>query len=112
MNRMLKLIFMLILTVALGRVTAQEVEIKKSADVIVLQGKSFYLHTVLPGQTLFAICKAYEVNVEAVKELNKKGDVALRLYEVLRIPYVEPFGQMLGFPEPSLFAICLVPKGW
>ena len=53
MNRMLKLIFMVILTVALGRVTAQEVEIKKSADVIVLQGKSFYLHTVLPGQTLF-----------------------------------------------------------
>ena len=57
---------MVILTVALGRVTAQEVEIKKSADVIVLQGKSFYLHTVLPGQTLFAICKAYEVNVEDI----------------------------------------------
>ena len=93
MNRMLKLIFMAIFVVAIGRVTAQEVEIKKSADVIVLQGKSFYLHTVLPGQTLFAICKAYEVNIEAVKELNKKGDDALRLYEVLRIPYVEPFVQ-------------------
>lgn len=27
-------------------------------------------------------------------------------------PYVEPFDQMLGFCEPSLFAICDVPKGW
>ena len=72
---------------------SQEVEISKSQDIIVLQGKSYYLHTVMPGQTLFSICKAYGVNVADVRVLNNKTDNSLRLYEVLRIPYIEPFVQ-------------------
>lgn len=93
---MLRFVFVILLLWLCGEVAAQGVAIPKSTDVIVLQGKSYYLHTVQPGQTLYSICKAYGVDVETVKALNHKKDNNLGLYEVLNIPYVEPYVQQDG----------------
>lgn len=87
------LLLFCILSMAAG-MQAQEHTVKKSSDIVVIRGKSFYLHTVEAGQTLFSISKAYEVEVEELKKLNDKKDNTLSLYEVLRIPYVEPFVQI------------------
>ena len=46
-----------------------------------------------PGQTLYSICKAYGANIDEVKSLNDKKDNALSLYEVLKVPYTDPFVQ-------------------
>lgn len=72
-------------------VAGQGVAIQKSTDIVVIRGKSYYLHTVEPGQTLFSVCKAYGANLEEVKAMNNKKDNNLALYEVLKIPYVEPY---------------------
>ena len=93
---MLRFVFVILLLWLCGEVAAQGVAIPKSTDIIVLQGKSYYLHTVQPGQTLYSICKAYGVDVETVKTLNHKKDNNLSLYEVLNIPYVEPYVQQDG----------------
>ena len=69
--------------------TAQGTAVERSSDVVVIRGKSYYLHTVEAGQTLYSICKAYGADVEEVKALNEKADNALSLYEVLKIPFVE-----------------------
>ena len=74
-------------------VSGQEHPVKKSSDIVVIRGKSYYLHTVEAGQTLYSISKAYDVDVNELKALNDKKDNSLSLYEVLRIPYVEPFIQ-------------------
>ncbi len=74
-------------------VLGQGVVVKKSQEVVVIKGNSYYFHTVLPGQTLYSICKAYEADVEEVKKLNNKKDNALSLNEVLKIPYAAPFVQ-------------------
>ena len=58
---------------------------------MVIKGKSYYLHTVQPGQTLYSICKTYGVDVEELKAQNDKKDNNLSLYEVIKIPFVEPF---------------------
>ncbi len=87
------LLLFCILSFAAG-VSAQEHTVKRSADIVVIRGKSFYLHTVEAGQTLYAISRAYGVDVNELKALNDKKDNALSLYEVLRIPYVEPFVRM------------------
>lgn len=87
------LLLFCILSMAAG-MQAQEHTVKKSSDIVVIRGKSFYLHTVEAGQTLFSISKAYGVDVEELKKLNDKNDNTLSLYEVLRIPYVEPFVQI------------------
>lgn len=70
---------------------SQGVVIPKSADIVVIKGKSYYLHTVQPGQTLYSICKTYGVDVEELKAQNDKKDNNLSLYEVIKIPFVEPF---------------------
>ena len=89
---MLKL-FLFLLLWSCGQVLGQGTAVTKSNDIVVIRGKSYYLHTVQPGQTLYSICKAYGANIDEVKSLNDKKDNALSLYEVLKVPYTDPFVQ-------------------
>lgn len=93
---MLRLIVVILLSWMCAEVAAQTVAIPKSTDIVVIRGKSYYLHTVQQGQTLYSICKAYGVDLEEMKVLNNKKDNTLSLYEVLKIPFVEPFIQQDG----------------
>ena len=88
---MLKLLFLFLLLWSCGQVLGQGTAVTKSNDIVVIRGKSYYLHTVQPGQTLYSICKAYGANIDEVKSLNDKKDNALSLYEVLKVPYTYPF---------------------
>ena len=90
---MLKLLFLFLLLWSCGQVIGQGTAVSKSNDIVVIRGKSYYLHTVQPGQTLYSICKAYGANIDEVKSLNDKKDNALSLYEVLKVPYTDPFVQ-------------------
>ena len=90
---MLKLLFLFLLLWSCGQVIGQGSAVTKSNDIVVIRGKSYYLHTVQPGQTLYSICKAYGANIDEVKSLNDKKDNALSLYEVLKVPYTDPFVQ-------------------
>ena len=90
---MLKLLFLFLLLWSCGQVLGQGTAVTKSNDIVVILGKSYYLHTVQPGQTLYSICKAYGANIDEVKSLNDKKDNALSLYEVLKVPYTDPFVQ-------------------
>ena len=90
---MLKLLFLFLLLWSCGQVLGQGTAVTKSNDIVVIRGKSYYLHTVQPGQTLYSICKAYGANIDEVKSLNDKNDNALSLYEVLKVPYTDPFVQ-------------------
>ena len=90
---MLKLLFLFLLLWFCGQVLGQGTAVTKSNDIVVIRGKSYYLHTVQPGQTLYSICKAYGANIDEVKSLNDKKDNALSLYEVLKVPYTDPFVQ-------------------
>ena len=90
---MLKLLFLFLLLWSCGQVLGQGTAVTKSNDIVVIRGKSYYLHTVQPGQTLYSIRKAYGANIDEVKSLNDKKDNALSLYEVLKVPYTDPFVQ-------------------
>ena len=103
---MLKLLFMFLLLWSCGQVLGQGTAVTKSNDIVVIRGKSYYLHTVQPGQTLYSICKAYGANIDEVKSLNDKKDNALSLYEVLKVPYTDPFA-----PQDDKFYYHIVVKG-
>lgn len=92
-------------------VSAQGGAIPKSEDVVVIRGKSYYLHTVEAGQTLYSICKAYGVAVDEVKQLNDKTDNALSLYEVLKIPFVEPAREVPFVQRDDKYYYHQVQKG-
>jgi len=89
--KMTKLILIPLLLAWAAYTDAQETKIDTSGEKIVLQGKSYHLHTVKPKETLFSICKAYGVNLDEVRTLNGKNDNTLAIGEVLRLPVVEPF---------------------
>lgn len=89
-NSMARILLVLGLFLVSGAVFAQSLEIKKSTEVVVIRGKSYYLHVVEEGQTLFSICRAYGVGIQAVKDANDKQDNAISVFDVLKIPYTEP----------------------
>ena len=90
---MLRLIYICVFSCFFIVVGAQNVEVQKSTEMIVIRGKSYYLHTVLPGQTLYSICKTYGLSVEEVKVMNDKKDNSLSPYDMLKLPYQELFIQ-------------------
>ena len=89
-----RILLFVFLSVATGSVMAQEVRVERSTEVVEEAGKSYYIHTVRAGQTLFSICKAYGVAVDEVMALNGKKDASLKPGETLRIPVAEPFKRM------------------
>ena len=66
-----------------------QVEVEKSAEIITISGKQFYMHHVKKGQTLYSISKAYQVSEEEITKLNPEvKEVGLQANMVLGIPFV------------------------
>lgn len=67
--------------------TLQPVDIKKSADKVLIGGKVYYIHVVEKGQTLYSIAKAYNVTEEDIASENV--DVLygpLQIGQALKVP--------------------------
>jgi LysM repeat protein len=63
--------------------------IKISDEKVILDGQKFYLHKVQPGQTLYAISKAYHVETRTLMIHNSELSEGLKAGATLRIPVVE-----------------------
>ncbi len=67
----------------------QPVEVKRTQEKTIVSGKVYYIHTVLKGQTLYSISRAYEVSQDEIIRENPGTDPAtLKEGQVLRIPAV------------------------
>jgi LysM repeat protein len=67
----------------------QAQEIKKTARVEKVGDVKYYIHTVEPGQTLFAIAKAYYVEVNEIVVENPTAIDGIKPGQELRIPYLK-----------------------
>jgi len=77
----------LLLFLFTGEIHAQEpVEITRSENKIVLEGKIYYVHVVKKGQTLYSIAKAYNVSEKEIIIENPGASAELRIGQVLKIP--------------------------
>jgi len=77
---------------------AQEVLIKRSAVIENYKGKPYYMHFVSQGETLSAICKAYNVSNEELIAENPSIEKSLKADMILRIPQ-KPIA--ITNPEPT-----------
>lgn len=68
---------------------AQKATVEKSNQVQVIDGKKYYLHTIVKGQTLYAISKAYDVTVNDIVIENPELIDALPLNKIIKIPFKE-----------------------
>jgi LysM repeat protein/ABC-type branched-subunit amino acid transport system substrate-binding protein len=65
----------------------QPVEVKRTQERTIVNGKVYYIHTILKGQTLYSISKAYEVSQDDIIRENPGTDpTALKEGQALRIP--------------------------
>lgn len=65
----------------------QPVEVKRSQEKTVVNGKIFYIHTVQKGQTLYSISRAYEVTQDEIIRSNPGLDATtLKEGQGIRIP--------------------------
>ncbi|HNT92719.1 MAG: LysM peptidoglycan-binding domain-containing protein [Bacteroidales bacterium] len=64
----------------------QPVRVDISTEKIVSEGKVYYMHSVLKGQTLYSIARAYSVTVELLIRENGITDNSIKEGQVLRIP--------------------------
>jgi len=69
--------------------TAQsENSLLDSLGTEVANGKTYILHKVDPGQTLFAVTRRYGVTISNIRAANAGMSDALRAGQVIRIPYM------------------------
>lgn len=66
-----------------------QVEVIKSDETIVIDNKKYYVHKVELGQTLFSICKAYNVTQKDVAKTNNLYSSSLNAGQILNIPFVD-----------------------
>jgi LysM repeat protein len=53
---------------------------------VIIEGEVFYMHVVKAGQTLYSICKAYDISEDLVVKENPGSEVSLRIGQLLKIP--------------------------
>ena len=88
MKRLVPVLFLLLL--AAPSLPAQGYDVP---DVVVstekanIAGKVYYVHKVLPKQTLYAICKAYDVTEEELVAANPDCKEGLKAGSILFVPF-------------------------
>lgn len=92
MQRSVSFIYILLSIVLLSLfaypVMAQE-KVKLSTEVVTIDGKKFYLHKVNKGETLYSICKAYNVQSKLVAEENPEVFDGLSIGQEIKIPIIK-----------------------
>lgn len=69
--------------------TAQEsTPVERSNNKVVLEGTVYYIHVVKPGQTLYAISKAYNISQKEIAVENPGVVSGLQVGQALKIPVV------------------------
>lgn len=75
-----------LMPVLLNAQTPAPVPVTISQEKIVVEGRVYYMHQVLKGQTLYSIARAYSVSVDLLSRENVLTDNAIKDGQVLRIP--------------------------
>ena len=65
-NRSLLLAFLGLILLQLSLVAQESVPVERSNNKVILEGTVYYIHVVKPGETLFAISKAYHISQKEV----------------------------------------------
>ena len=80
-------VLLLLLFYFTAGLSQEPVEVTRSKNKVLLNGKQYYLHVVKKGQTLFSISQAYNVSQKEVAEENPGVMMGLKEGETLKIPF-------------------------
>lgn len=87
---MKRVVVFLVSILAFITVVAQEanvpVKVERSRDKVKIEGKTFYIHIVKSGETLYAISKAYDISQSEIATNNPDIYAGLKVGQALKIP--------------------------
>lgn len=72
-----------------------QVEVERSEEKTVIDGREFYLHSVSQGETLFSISQAYDISLDDLLNANPGLEGNLFIGEILRIPIPDEIDEEL-----------------
>ena len=101
MKRLALLLFLLAASPALFAQGYDVPEVVLSTEKANIAGKLYYLHKVLPKQTVFSICKAYGVTEEALNAANPDLKDGLKAGAILFVPVSEEAAQAEAAAKPA-----------
>lgn len=85
---MRKLALSIVILFVVHFITAQTIRIYKSDRIEEREGKQYYLHTILQGQTVYSISNAYDVSVEEIYFENPGTSEGVCIDQELWIPTI------------------------
>ncbi len=83
-----KIFFTLIIIVLAIFSNAQTVRVYVSDSIREMDGKQYYVHFVMQGQTVYSIAKAYVVGVDEIYFINPESRAGISVDQILLIPTV------------------------
>ena len=86
---MKRVVVFLLSILAFTAVIAQEnvsTKVERSKDKVKIDGKTFYIHIVKSGETLYAISKAYDISQSEIATNNPDIYAGLKVGQALKIP--------------------------
>lgn len=99
MKRLLLLLWLAASPLMLAGQDYQAPEVKVSTEKVKIGEKLFLVHKVEPRQTVFSICKAYEVTEEDLKAANPELKDGLKAGSILYIPVSGQAAEKVQTPE-------------
>lgn len=111
MSNSVKLIILVLLAFLIIPVSSQNepVTIVPVKEKTIIDGKAYYLHPVKSGETLFSICKAYNVSQNEVVAINSIVNNSIKVGQTLKIPAETVLVKNL--PESESFIFHIVESG-
>lgn len=77
-------LFLFILFISIS--VYSQVDIKKSNEVVVFNGKEYYIHSVEKGHTLYSLARVYEIPIDEIIFENPSAKDHLSIGQELKIP--------------------------
>ncbi|MDR1171831.1 MAG: LysM peptidoglycan-binding domain-containing protein [Bacteroidales bacterium] len=108
---LLRVLILFLICVSVAPPARAQVTVVPSKKKVVVDGKSFYLHTVKQGETLYSIGKAYNVLQKDIVFNNPDAFEGIKIGQELKIPVKAeeaPAGSQL---ESALFIYHITEKG-
>ena len=84
-----QILFLLGILLAHAVYPQEPVTVERSMNKVILEGKVYFIHVVEPGQTLYAIAKAYHISQKEIAVENPGVVSGIKIGQALKIP-VEP----------------------
>jgi LysM repeat protein len=84
-NRFLPIVALIIALIVPTSVCGQ-VPVKVSNQKVISEGRVYYMHEVLKGQTLYSISRAYKVSINDIKRVNVIPPGGIQTGQMLKIP--------------------------